>query len=320
MRVVARTLGWMVFLAALTSCANEPEIIGFGRGYWNTPLPANAPRDPRSASIISWLAEDNSPPYLRLSGIGDSEWGSPVFVAQDDTLARPLHCEGPSCPQSMPEEIHLPSEARPPDTSDATITLYDEHRGYVLGLWRASQEPDGSWTAQGGDIYYLDSNGLAGTLAGSDEPRNGGHRGINSMVRVLRYDEVDSGTIDHMLELFVNTARMEHVFPMTGHENHGTWDRDAPPEGTRIRIMPSVDINSYDLSPAAKVIATALQRYGAVIGDQTGGPATIGVENTILSGRGDLWASVLTADALDEIPFADFEVIELGYYPTGASP
>ncbi len=319
MRVVARTLGWVALLLALTSCANEPETSKFARGYWNTPLPLDAPRDPRSASMISWLAEDNSPPHLRISGIGDGEWGSPVFVAQGDTPARPLECDGGSCPPSMPEEIRLPAEARPPDTSDATITLYDIQRGYVLGLWRASQEPDGSWTAQGGDIYYLDSNGLAGTLAGSDEPRNGGHRGLNSMVRVLRYDEVDSGSIDHVIELFVNTARMEHVFPMTGHEDHGTWHPDAPPEGTRIRIMPSVDIDSFDLSPAAKVIATALQRYGAVIGDQTGGPATIGVENTVLSGRGDLWTSVLTADALADIPFEAFEVIELGYDPTGES-
>ncbi|MDQ3619876.1 MAG: hypothetical protein M3391_07050 [Actinomycetota bacterium] len=279
------------------------------------PLSPDAPRDSKSSSIISFLKQDSSFPYVRITGTGDNQWGSPVYVSKLDTPAVRLDCTG-WCPAAIPDRIHLPAAATVPNTSDGTVTLYDEYRGYVLGLWRASPNEDGSWTAQGADVYYSDSNGLAGSLPGSDEARNAGHRGLNSMVRVLRYDEVKSGAVDHVLELFVNTARMEHVFPMTGHEFHGTMDVNAPPEGTRIRIKPWINLNGYNLSPAAKVIATALQRYGAVIGDQTGGPASIGVENTVLGGRGDLWRSLLTPDALKGIPFDAFEVIELGYDPT----
>lgn len=279
------------------------------------PLEQDVPRDTQSSKIISFLKQDSSFPYVRINGTGDTQWGSPVYVSELSTPAVRLDCVG-WCPAAIPDRIHLPAAASVPNTSDGTVTLYDEYRGYVLGLWRASRNADGSWNAQGADVYYSNSNGLSGVLPGSDEARNAGHRGLNSMTRVLRYDEVRFGSVDHVLELFVNTARMEHVFPMTGHEFHGTTDVNAPPEGTRIRIKSWINLDGYNLSPAAKVIATALQRYGAVIGDQTGGPASIGVENTVLGGRGDLWRSLLTPDALKGIPFDAFEVIELGYDPT----
>ena len=69
------------------------------------------------------------------------------------------------------------------------------------------------------------------------------------------------------------------------------------------------------LSPAALVIATSLQRYGAVIGDQSGGPAALKVENTVAEGRGWLWSGILGADSLRAIPLSAFEVIVQGWRP-----
>jgi hypothetical protein len=61
------------------------------------------------------------------------------------------------------------------------------------------------------------------------------------------------------------------------------------------------------------VIAQALQRYGAVVGDQSGSSVVIKVENTVAEGRGYLWSGVLTANSLATIPLDAYEVVKLGY-------
>ena len=51
--------------------------------YWNTPLPAEAPIDPRSAAFIDFLNADNDADYLRIVGTDSSGgWGEPIFWAQ----------------------------------------------------------------------------------------------------------------------------------------------------------------------------------------------------------------------------------------------
>ena len=84
-------------------------------------------------------------------------------------------------------------------------------------------------------------------------------------------------------------------------------------EGTRIRIKLSVDLHGLGLSPQALVVATALQTYGAVIGDQSGASVELKVENMVAEGKGWLWDGLLSSGALSAIPLDDFEIIQLGY-------
>jgi hypothetical protein len=192
------------------------------------------------------------------------------------------------------------------------MTVYDGDKGLVYALWHASYNATtDTWSACGGTVYYLSSNGLEGSLLQSDQPRNKGHRGAPPPTYAVRYDEVRAGAIRHVLKIAVNTTKCAHVFPMTGDEC-GTTAAAAPPEGTRIRIKPSVNLSGLQLSPAALVIARALQTYGAVIGDQ-GGTATLKLENTVAEGSGQLWTGILAAKSLCAIPLDSFEVVKLGY-------
>ena len=280
--------------------------------YWNAALPSNAAVDPSSSKILSFLATDDTYDYIRLPGVDDGS-GHPIYWATSSTPEVKLTCTG-WCAKATPSAVRIPSGANAANSSDSTLVLYDQDRGYVLGLWKAVRNSDGSWTAQGDDIYFTSSNGIAGKLSESDNSNNAGHRGLNSSVRQIRWDEIQAGQINHKVELFVNTTKCQHVFPMTGDEC-GTSNTDAPPEGTLIRINPSVNLSSLNLSPAALTIARALQTYGAVIGDQSGGAATIGMEGTAMEGLGNPWPSVLTDDALEALPFTTqfWQVIDLGY-------
>ena len=286
------------------------------RSYWNRALPNYAPRHPRSQEIMAFLRADNDTNFIRLAGATETgEWGMPIYWPGDGA---PIYDVGRNCPVAQPREfnrVRIPRGARPDPTADAAMTIVDRIRGVVYGFHHARYDRGHDrWTACGGTVYYLRSNGLHGDLKASDEHRNRGHRGIPPPVMAVRFDEVRAGRIGHVLKIAVHTTRCRHVFPMIDDEC-GTWNRDAPPEGTRIRIRPGVNLRRIRLSPAAMVIARALQRYGAVIGDQTGGPIVLKLENTIAERRGFKWKGIFTPTSLERIPLRLFEVIEGGYRP-----
>lgn len=287
----------------------------FDRGsYWNTPLPVDAPVDPNSGAIMAWLKDNNDTDYIRLSGAGTTgRWGMPIYWAgRGDPTWNVVN----TCSLDQPREfdrVRIPLHASPDPTPDAAMTVYDRHKGLVYGFREAHFDTQKrQWGACGGTVYYLSSEGLDGRLPESDERHNFGHRGFPPPTYAVRLDEVKAGSINHVLKIAVATTGCEHVFPAVGDEC-GTRAVDAPPEGTRIRIMPSVNLGELQLSPAARVIATALQRYGAVIGDQSGGGPVLKLENTVAEGSGQRWKGLLTPDGLAGVPLDLFEVIKLGY-------
>ena len=117
------------------------------------------------------------------------------------------------------------------------MTIYDFGRGLVYGMHRASYDAEhDAWSACGGAVFSLDSNGLDGGWRGSDAVGNTGHRGIPPPTFAVRYDEILWGSIDHVLKIAVNSASPDHVFPMVGSDGVSA-DPSAPPEGTRLRYQ-----------------------------------------------------------------------------------
>jgi hypothetical protein len=284
--------------------------------YWNTPLPVDAPVDPDSKRIIAFLKRDNAGDYVHLAGVGPGgPWGNPIYLAEPEDRAYSIVN---TCADRQPPEfrsIRIPRGAAPDPTSDASMTVYDMTRGAVYGFFRTNYDPlNDQWLACGGTVYYLRSNGLDGILPQSDDPRNFGHRGLPPPVFAVRYDEIGTGSIDHVLKIAVNHTKCESVFPMTGDEC-GTRARYAPPEGARIRLKPSIDLSKMHLSRPALIIARALQSYGAIIGDQSGDSAQLKLQNTVAEGRGQLWKGLLEEDSLSMFSLSDYEIIRLGHQP-----
>jgi hypothetical protein len=275
--------------------------------YWNTKLGSRAPVDPNSGSMMSWLISHASPGYVTLAGAAtDGSYGQPIYGAKSGDPVYAVRGSG-----LPPEFAHLriPRGAKPDSSGDSELTVFDEVSRYVS--WLSGAHFDGTnWSATGGSVTYLASNGLDGTLSQSNEPRNRGHRGFPAAEIAVRYDEVAAGGYLHVVKMSIpNTCN--HVFPMSGDE--GCSGGSPFPEGTRIRIKRTIDLSQLGLSPAALVVAQALRQYGAVVGDQSGGSVVVKVENTVAEGRGNLWLGVMTRDSLSNIPLQDFEVIKLGY-------
>jgi len=290
--------------------------------YWNTPLPEDVPIDPRSEEFIEHLKAVSDPDYLMLSGAQEQgEWGMPIYWAKPSDPRRVIEQKKYPLPKEFttPPGIRIPLGACQDPTSDGELTIYDLEAGWVYGLWIFRGNPDtNKYSAYGGSLYCLDSNGLHGKwgrLPGANT-RNTGHRGVpQGAVGVVRYDEIISGQpIEHAFKiaLGLNALSASHVWPMLGSDGKP----GLIPEGARLRIKPSVDLATKGLSPQALTIATALQKYGAVAGDR-GGHTALKLENTVAEGRGWLWKGVLTEDSLSSIPIDDYEFIELGWGENG---
>jgi hypothetical protein len=287
--------------------------------WWNTPVPDDAPSNPRASGILRYMstAEESGDGCVRLAGAGDSGWGQPVYWAEpgDPTYRVTV---GKADPPPELKDLRIPKGALAANNNDGSMSIFDTDRGYVVALTDAKYDADSnSWRASGATVTYLDSNGLdVRTGQASDERNRGSHRGNNAAVMMARFDEVDAGRIEHVLKVASGPdVSSRSVFPMVGSDGDSS-NPSAPPQGLRFRIKPSVDLDSLGLSRQALVIARALQDYGFYIGD-SGGVTALKLEDTRIEGRGELWH--LSADALCHLPLSPqyWDVLPEGYQPPG---
>lgn len=288
--------------------------------WWNTALPDDAPQNPAETEILDYLstASENGGGCLQLAGAGESDWGQPIYWAEPGDPSYDVEGIDNLRPPEL-DELRVPAGAEAAENTDGSMTVFDVDKGYVVALTDAEyDEDDDEWSASGATVTYLDSNGLHVQTGRSDDSRNtGSHRGNNGAVMAARWDMVQAGVIPHVLKVAVGPeAANRSVFPMVGSDGdyEGT-DPAVPPQGLRLRIKPSVDLDELNLHPEALVIAEALQRYGFYIGD-SGGVTAVKLENTEAEGHGQLWD--VTSTDLCSLPFSPdyWDVLAEGYDPS----
>lgn len=288
--------------------------------WWNEPLPYRTPLDPAARGILRYLrtAPESGRGCLMLAGAGSSHWGTPSYWSKPSDPSYDIKgLRNIRIPQL--KHLRIPRSARPSSNNDSEMSIYDLQKGYVVALTEAGYDAGSdTWSASGATITYLDSNGLNVRTGRSDDPRNvGTHRGNNGATMAVSWDQVRAGSVRHVLKVAAGPeVANRFVFPMVGSDGDYEGDNPAvPPEGLRLRIKPSVDLDRFHLSPQALVIARALQRYGFYIGD-SGGTTALKLENTRAEGRGQLWN--IQADALCGLPFTSqyWDVVAGGYDPT----
>jgi hypothetical protein len=285
--------------------------------WWNAPLPKDAPSNPQAQGILRYMntAPESGGGCLHLAGVQGSPWGQPVYWAKpgDPTYDVSVQRKG------APPEVHsmrIPKDAHSAQNNDGSMTVFDVDRGYVAAFTDAHYDQGtDTWSASGATVTYLNSNGLDVRTGQASDSRNiGTHRGNNGADMMVRVDEVQAGRIDHVLKVASGPeVSVRHDFPMVGSDGDST-DPDAPAQGLRFRIKPSVDLAGMGFDRQTLVIAQGLQRYGFYIGDSSGTTA-LKVEDTRLEGRGELWK--MSPTALCGLPFTPryWDVLPDGYRP-----
>jgi hypothetical protein len=115
------------------------------------------------------------------------------------------------------------------------------------------------WRAGSGAIWNLRSNRLRPAGWTSADAA-----GLPILPGLARYDEVRRGIIDHALRFTVRRTRRAYVYPAR-HFASSSDDPSLPPMGLRVRLKASFDVSGYPRQ--ARVVLTALKRYGMLVAD-----------------------------------------------------
>jgi hypothetical protein len=293
-------------LGVRTSEANGP----FPRPYsassfWNQAIGSSSATDPNSAAMVTHsLAADAASANLANS----DAWGIAVAYANRETAVYPVACRLYGC--DTPVSFPIPRYAAPTTGSDHHLTVIDSSSGAELDTWEASYDPaSSSWAA--GSRYLTSSTGW-GAVCGPGR-RCGGAvaAGFAALGGIIRPEEIAQGHIDHALFLTIPHVRRDAVAcPATGSDGDDP-SLAALPEGAHVQLDPRLSVDAQPWPRWEKVIAHALQQYGAYVGD-TGDTLAVRAEATLDRGY-DAWAfaGVPSSPSLATIPWAAFRVLTI---------
>jgi hypothetical protein len=285
-----------------------------GDNAWNRDVSAD-PVDPNSAAIIAFVgAGTGLHPDFGAGLYAGSPIGIPYSVVASGALPRvPVTIAATgyaseSDPGPMPIPANAPVEGGTASTGDRHVLVMDRDTCVLYELYRAFPQSDGSWTADSTAIWDLKANTLRPYGWTSADAA-----GLPIFPGLARYDEVAAGAITHALRFTVPTSRRAYVLPAT-HWASSDTSTSAPPMGLRVRLKASVDISTYPAQ--ARVVLTALKRYGMILADN-------GSAWYISGAPGDRWDNTQLA-TLSGIKGADLEVVQLGTVytsdPAGTAP
>ncbi len=118
---------------------------------------------------------------------------------------------------------------------------------------------DRGWQAAQASIFDLASNRLRPEGWTSADAA-----GLPIFPAIVRYDELQRGSIRHALRVTVRRTRRAYVHPATHFASRLT-DSGLPRMGERIRLKRDFDLSKF--SPEVRTILAALKRYGMLVAD-----------------------------------------------------
>lgn len=232
---------------------------------FNTVIDAATPVDRNSEAMVSSLIG---------GGVhaGLIEFAIPIYEADDFTPRYSVDCQEPASWGTCPLaglRVPIPDGAQPQSGSDGAMVIIDRARGKVYEFWQAAFDGT-TWTTSWGSVSDLAGDGWSSTATGSGASRLGG---------VIRVAELKAGVIPHALVVASSNACAEILRPPATKTDGTSTRGDCVPEGSRLRLDPTLDIAAItNLTPAERAIAVALQTYGAYVIDTGGAEMSMSFE------------------------------------------
>jgi hypothetical protein len=163
-------------------------------------------------------------------------------------------------------------------TEDGHISIIDPFQNILWEMSRFKGIYNNSVDCSTFNIWDLTGTGVGDPNEGLRAKARGGRgSGFPIIAGLIRPEEVQSGEIKHALCFtFDSVKRNEFYYPAC--RSDGKADLfDTPAEGMLFQLNPELaeaDFDNWDLSPGAKVVACALQKYGMYLCD-CGGPMAL---------------------------------------------
>jgi hypothetical protein len=259
---------------------------------WNRDVSA-LPVDGNSANYISSI---DATTKLHADFGGGGEYGIPYITVPGTQPLVPVTFNAygdESDPGPYPIPLDAPIEGN--GEGDSHVIAVDSDRCKLYELYGASAGPSG-WTAASGAAFDLTSNALRPEGWTSADAA-----GLPIFPGLVRYDEVQSGRIDHALRFTVSRTQAAYLHPAT-HLASSSTNANLPPMGLRLRLNASFDLSPYH--GEALVILTALKKYGMIVADNG--------SNWFITGAADSRWDDDDLNQLKVVPGRAFEVVDTG--------
>lgn len=189
----------------------------------------------------------------------DRDYGIPFNIADNSTpkysVAFDYADESDKGPYPIPDRPEIEGG------SDQHLLVLQKDECKLYELYDATLNTDrgSGWTAGSGAIWDLKSNALRPEGWTSADAA-----GLPILPGLVRYEEVSAGAINHAIRFTAPKTQRAYIHPAT-HFASSSTDASLPPMGLRVRLKADYDVSK--LGPQAKVIATAMKKYGMILAD-----------------------------------------------------
>jgi hypothetical protein len=255
---------------------------------WNARVDA-LPVAPDSATLISTIGASRT---FHMDFGSYAGYGIPYQIVDGATPRRPVTFDYADESDAGPYPI--PAAPLIEGGSDHHLLAVDRDACRLYELYDVRQAAGGAWLAGSGAQWDLGSNALRPAGWTSADAA-----GLPILPGLVRYDEVAAGEIAHALRFTAPQTRKAYIYPAR-HFASSSTSASLPPMGLRVRLKATANLGG--LSPAARVIAVALQRYGMLLADN-GSPWYV-------SGMSDPRFDDDVLHELDRFTGADLEVVD----------
>jgi len=274
---------------------------------------SHAPLDPQSDAIIGWLSDAGGWGHNNKMQV---DFSLRVMQADAKTPYVPFH-KGSGFYGADSDKVSvfpLPagggleghSDYACTDHGDCHLIVADRSHGKLYEAFSANVEENAVTAVF---VAVWDLNRVYPPSGRGDQCTSADSAGFPIAPLLFNADELGVGHIDHAIRFILPNPRIRaHVFvhPAT-HAGAPRGPVDAPPIGARFRLKASFDMSK--LTPAAQVVARAMQKYGMFLAD--GG-------NIALTAQNDAETKTKYADMdfgshdLYDLKVTDFEVVNMG--------
>jgi len=283
--------------------------------YFTTPMFFNydvstAPKAPNSATIISSLKAAGG---WGNSNIFQIDFSIPVLKATSTTPKRSFtknssfyspDCDYTSVPIPSGGFVEGNSGYTCSNGGDCHLIVYDTSAKKLYEHYKASLT---STTYSGGCLTVWDGTKTYTSQLRGEQCTSSDAAGFPIAPLMFTADEVKAGSIDHAIRFILpnNRVKKGYVRPAT-HGTSTTGGANAPYYGVHLRLRANYPI--ANLTPGARVVAKALQKYGMYHAD--GGNIAL----TAASDRNTTakWSGLLGPRDLQALKVEDFEVVDHG--------
>jgi hypothetical protein len=281
--------------------------------FWHADV-STLPLHPQSST---WVSSIGTSAGLK-ADFGSGTWnGGPIgipYTTVPGSQARvPVSFdyadESDSGPYPVPPDA--PIEGGPSSTGDRHVLVVDRDACRLWELYSAYPQNGGaSWTAGSGATWDLNSNAMR-PLGWT----SGDAAGLPILPGLVRYDEVASGEIDHVIRV---TAPRTYNSVWPASHKASTGGTSDPPMGAWFRLKAGFDISGF--SAQNQTILRALKKHGMVLADNG--------SSWFMSGVPDPAWNNTDLNALRSVPGSAFEAVDVSslklsdtsYAVSGAAP